>query len=82
MKRKRYLIFLGFWLAAVGRRATIFVLTDANRVVFCNNDDYSHTITRIWFVFAREGRCGCAFIGFDNGLGQGGLNTKGSLTIG
>ena len=29
---------------------TIFVLTDTNRALFCNNEDWSNPRTRIWFV--------------------------------
>jgi hypothetical protein len=56
---------------------TIFVLTDANRVVFCNNEDWSNPKSRIWFVPAGDGHLGCAYVGFDNGCAQGGLNSKG-----
>jgi hypothetical protein len=75
---KRHLAFGWLWFMAASLQAcTIFVLTDTNRVLFCNNEDYSHPITRIWVVPAREGRYGCAYLGFDNALGQGGLNTEG-----
>ena len=56
---------------------TIFVLTDAKRVVFCNNEDWSNPKSRIWFVPAGDEHLGCAYVGFDNGWAQGGLNTKG-----
>ncbi len=56
---------------------TIFVLTDTNRALFCNNEDWSNPKTRIWFVPAGEGYHGCAYVGFDNGWAQGGLNTEG-----
>ena len=56
---------------------TIFVLTDTNRVLFCNNEDALSPMTRIWFVPASEGRYGCAYVGFDNSWAQGGLNTEG-----
>jgi hypothetical protein len=56
---------------------TIFVLTDAKRVVFCNNEDWSSPKSRIWFVPSGEGHLGCAYVGFDHGWAQGGLNTKG-----
>jgi hypothetical protein len=75
---KRYLAFGWLWFVAASAQAcTIFVLTDTNRVLFCNNEDWANPLTRIWFVPASEGRYGCAFVGFDNGWGQGGLNTKG-----
>lgn len=56
---------------------TIFVLTDANRALFCNNEDYSNPVTRIWFVPAGDRFYGCVYIGFDDGWAQGGLNTEG-----
>lgn len=55
---------------------TIVVLTDGERVLFCNNEDWSNPNTRVWFVPAREG-LGCALLGFDNGWAQGGVNTEG-----
>jgi hypothetical protein len=56
---------------------TIFVLTDAKRTLFCNNEDWSNPKTRIWFVPAGKGYLGCAYVGFDDGVEQGGVNTKG-----
>lgn len=32
---------------------TIFVLTATNRALFCNNEDWSETKTRIWFLPVR-----------------------------
>src|SRR5690242_18229996 len=56
---------------------TIFVLTDTNRVLFCNNEDWSNPKTRIWFVPGEAKRYGCIFVGFDDGFPQGGMNTEG-----
>jgi hypothetical protein len=56
---------------------TIFVLTDTNRALFCNNEDWSETKTRIWFLPAGDGYYGAVYVGFDNGWAQGGLNTEG-----
>ncbi len=56
---------------------TIFVLTDAKRALFCNNEDWSNPKSRIWFVPAGEGHWGCAYVGFDDGQPQGGVNTEG-----
>lgn len=56
---------------------TIFVLTDSNQALFFNNEDWLNPKTRIWFVPAGDGHYGCAYVGFDNGYAQGGLNTKG-----
>ncbi len=75
---KRHLAFGLLWFVAASVHAcTIFVLTDTNRVLFCNNEDWANPRTRIWFVPASEGRYGCAFVGFDNAWGQGGVNTEG-----
>jgi hypothetical protein len=56
---------------------TIFVLVDEQRVLFCNNEDWENPNVRIWFVPADARRLGCAYVGFDNGWGQGGMNTAG-----
>ncbi len=62
---------------------TVFTLTNSNRVLFCNNEDWKDSNVRIWFVPARQSSSkdnktyGCAYVGFSNQWGQGGLNTKG-----
>jgi len=56
---------------------TIFILTDTNRVLFCNNEDWSNPKTRIWFVPAGVGYLGCVYVGYDDGWARGGLNTEG-----
>ena len=56
---------------------TIFVLTDAKQALFCNNEDWSNATTRVWFVPANGKRYGCAYVGFDDGNAQGGVNTEG-----
>ncbi len=56
---------------------TVFVLTDASRTLFFNNEDWSDPESRIWFLPAGEGHMGCAYVGFANGWAQGGVNTEG-----
>ena len=56
---------------------TIFVLTDTNRTLFCNNEDWSDPKTRIWFVPGNDKHYGGVYVGFDNDYAQGGLNTEG-----
>jgi hypothetical protein len=57
---------------------TIFVMTDTNRVLFCNNEDVDETKNRIWFFPSGKKRYGCAYVGqAGNQWGQGGLNTTG-----
>lgn len=66
-----------FFAAAQVRACTIFVLTDTNHALFCNNEDWSSTNTRIWFIPAGEGYHGAVYVGFENGYAQGGMNTEG-----
>ena len=56
---------------------TIFVLTDAEKTLFFNNEDWSDPSTRIWFQPGGESYFGAAYVGFDNGWAQGGVNTEG-----
>lgn len=73
-------VIVGLTVLAAGatlRACTIFVLVDDDRVLFCNNEDWSNPKVRIWFVPAAAGRQGCAYVGFDDGWGQGGVNTAG-----
>ncbi len=60
-----------------GRGCTIFVLTDAERTLFFNNEDWKNPVTRLWFIQAGDGYYGCAYLGFDDGWAQGGVNTAG-----
>jgi len=59
------------------RACTIFVLTDTNHALFCNNEDWSNPRTRIWFLPASDGYYGAVYVGFNDGHAQGGLNTEG-----
>ncbi len=56
---------------------TIFVLTGETRALFFNNEDWFNPVTRLWFVPAGKDHLGCAYLGFDNGWAQGGLNAAG-----
>ena len=56
---------------------TVVVLADASGVLFANNEDSNIFNTRIWFVPESDGRAGCAFVGYDDGWAQGGLNARG-----
>jgi hypothetical protein len=70
-------LLLATFISVPASSCTIFVLTNGQRVLFCNNEDYSNPKTRIWFVTAGDGHYGCLYVGFDNGWAQGGMNTKG-----
>src|ERR1051326_5046234 len=56
---------------------TSFVLTSTNRVLFCNNEDWSNPKTQIWFVPGAGRYHGAVYVGFDDDYPQGGLNTEG-----
>ena len=56
---------------------TIFVLVDGKSVLFCNNEDWSNPVTRVWFVPAGTNYFGAVYVGFDNGWAQGGMNSEG-----
>jgi hypothetical protein len=59
---------------------TVFTITDGDRILFCDNEDFSNPRTHIWFVPASKTsppKHGCAFLGFDDGWGQNGLNEQG-----
>jgi hypothetical protein len=66
-----------FFVAVAAQACTIFVLADSNRTLFFNNEDFSNPNTRIWFLPATNGVYGCAYLGFDDGWAQGGVNTEG-----
>ena len=75
MKALRFVLLL--LLAVSSRACTIFVVTDGQRTLFCNNEDWSDPKTYIWFVPGSGSRLGCAYVGFGNQWGQGGVNTAG-----
>lgn len=56
---------------------TIFVLTDGERTLFFNNEDWSNPLSRIWFVRAPEGFYSCVYVGFENNGAEGGMNSAG-----
>lgn len=56
---------------------TIFLLTNGQRVLFGNNEDWTNSKTRIWFVPAGESYYGCVYVGYDDGWARGGMNTEG-----
>ncbi|HEV7350035.1 hypothetical protein [Telluribacter sp.] len=78
MLLKGFFIFvIGIMFAVPMYACTIFVLTDAQRTLFFNNEDYSNPATRIWFLPGGKGYYGTAYVGFDNDWAQGGVNTAG-----
>lgn len=77
MKKLGLILTFCCFISAPVIACTIFVLTDGTRALFFNNEDWLNPNTRIWFVPAGDGHYGCAYVGFDDGRAQGGLNTKG-----
>ena len=73
-----FITWLVFCIATIRISAcTVFVLTDTNRALFCNNEDGPNDTTRIWFAPAGTNHYGCVFVGYDNGWAQGGMNSEG-----
>jgi hypothetical protein len=63
---------------------TVFTIVGNDRVLFCDNEDFTNPRTRIWFVpptqataTASTAKHGCVYLGFDDGWGQSGANEKG-----
>lgn len=77
MKRLGLTLCAGLLAVTPARPCTIFVLTDGERVLFFNNEDWFNRNTRLWFVPAGDVHLGCAYVGFDDGWAQGGVNSAG-----
>jgi len=67
----------GGGLVSSARGCTIFVLTDGERTLFFNNEDWSNPVSRVWFVPAPEGFHSCVYVGFENHGAEGGMNSAG-----
>ncbi len=74
---KRLYFILSLMVAVRVSACTIFVLTDTNRTLFCNNEDWEDPKTRIWFVPGNDKHYGGVYVGFDNNYAQGGMNSEG-----
>ena len=81
MKRIQLKISCTFLVCAIVyvpvQACTIFLLTDANRTLYFNNEDYSNPATRIWFIPGSKEYYGLAYVGFDDDWAQGGVNSAG-----
>src|SRR5688572_5896176 len=78
-KNAKILAVVGIlWLGTTsGMACTIVILVDEKGVLFCNNEDWNLTKTRIWFVPKGPGKFGAVYVGFDTPFGQGGMNERG-----
>ncbi|MHC4354375.1 MAG: carcinine hydrolase/isopenicillin-N N-acyltransferase family protein [Planctomycetota bacterium] len=62
---------------AVLGSCTIFTVSQGEKVLFGNNEDYANSKTFYWVVPAGSGNYGGVYFGFDNLWAQGGINEKG-----
>lgn len=53
------------------------MMTDGDRVLVGNNEDYKIPYTRVWFVPAENGLYGRVYFGYDNWSPQGSMNDQG-----
>jgi len=56
---------------------TAFMMSDGEKVLVGNNEDYNIPYTRVWFVPAESGWYGRVYFGYDNWSPQGGMNDQG-----
>jgi penicillin V acylase-like amidase (Ntn superfamily) len=77
MRRLLVVAVWGLFVGLAAKACTVFLLTDGKQVLFCNNEDWINPNTRVWFVPAGPDYFGAVYVGFDNGLCQGGMNTEG-----
>ena len=56
---------------------TAFMVSDGEKVLVGNNEDYKIPYTRVWFVPAEKGQYGRVYFGYDNWSPQGGMNDQG-----
>ena len=73
----RFLFILLLCSTYIANACTIFVLTDGNNTYFFNNEDNTNPNSRIWFISKGKNHFGCGYVGYDDGVAQGGLNTEG-----
>ena len=57
-----------------GHACTAFMMSDGQRVLVGNNEDYNIPHTRVWFIPAENGHYGRVYFGYDNWSPQGGMN--------
>ena len=56
---------------------TAFFVSQGDKVLVGNNEDYINPITKIWFEPAEDKKYGRVYFGFDNFWPQGGMNDQG-----
>jgi hypothetical protein len=71
------LIFLIVGTTCAVSACTIITVSNENKVLFGNNEDWNNPNTYLWFELQEEGKFGGVYLGFDNFFPQGGMNEKG-----
>ena len=56
---------------------TAFMMSDGDKVLVGNNEDYTIPYTRVWFVPPENGQFGRVYFGYENWSPQGGMNDQG-----
>ncbi|GGG64549.1 hypothetical protein [Paenibacillus radicis (ex Gao et al. 2016)] len=56
---------------------TIFKATQNGVTLVGNNEDYSDSNTKVWFLASQDGKYGRVYFGYFNGWAQGGMNEHG-----
>jgi len=56
---------------------TVIYGADEENVLGGNNEDFTDSETRIWFLPPEDGKFGRALVGYDNFIWQGGMNDQG-----
>ena len=78
----RVIFILAAWIVLAPANSllyacTAFMLSDGEKVLVGNNEDYKIPYTRVWFIPAESGRFGRVYFGYDNWSPQGGMNDQG-----
>jgi penicillin V acylase-like amidase (Ntn superfamily) len=56
---------------------TAFMISDGDKVLVGNNEDYTIPFTRVWFIPPENGQFGRVYFGYENWSPQGGVNDQG-----
>ena len=76
------ILYLAIWIVMAPTNplaiaCTAFMMTDGEKVLVGNNEDYKIPYTRVWFIPAEKGQYGRVYFGYDNWSPQGGMNDQG-----
>jgi len=81
MSQKSFIMLYALIIVAITQApayaCTAFMMSDGERVLVGNNEDYTNPYTHVWFVPAENERYGRVYFGYDNWSPQGGMNDQG-----